>query len=99
MKYSFMTKTNVRHARIIITGRVQGVGYRFAARTMAQSLGLKGFVKNQTDGSVYVEAEGIEYRLDQFVQWCHKGPTYANVENVSVESGDVKGYRYFDIAS
>jgi acylphosphatase len=85
------------HKKITVTGRVQGVGFRFACRNMAHSLGISGFVKNQYDGSVYIEAEGTEVQLRHFLQWCHKGPSYADVTEVFVNSGEVKGFRFFDI--
>lgn len=85
------------HRNITVIGRVQGVGFRFSCRTMAQSLGIKGFVKNLYNGDVYIEAEGTEVQMQHFVQWCHTGPGYANVDHVLIESGEIKGFRFFDI--
>ena len=87
------------HMNITVTGKVQGVGFRFSARTIAQSLGLKGFVKNLYDGSVYLEAEGPDYKIEQLIHWCHQGPNYARVNNVRVEEGEVQGYSYFEITA
>ncbi|MBA7527168.1 Acylphosphatase [subsurface metagenome] len=85
------------HKNIIIKGRVQGVGFRFASRTMATSLGIKGFVKNMYNGDVYIEAEGTEIQIKHFIEWCHKGPGYANISDVIIEDSEVKGFQFFDI--
>jgi acylphosphatase len=85
------------HKNIRVLGRVQGVGFRFACRKMAISYGISGFVKNMYDGSVYIEAEGSEADLSRFIDWCHKGPPYASIDEVRISDGNVKGFRYFDI--
>ena len=83
--------------RIHISGRVQGVGYRYSARTMARYLGLKGFVKNLPDGRVYIEAEGDRASLHSFIEWCRKGTGHGFVENVEKEEDIPAGYEKFDI--
>ena len=90
---------NIRkiHKNITVIGRVQGVGFRFACRNMANSLGIKGFVKNLYDGNVYIEAEGTELQLRHFIDWCYKGPSYANVSDLIESEDTVKGFKYFDI--
>ena len=70
--------------RIHVMGYVQGVGFRFRTMREAVSRGLKGFVKNMADGSVYIEAEGSRKQLKDFVGWCKKGPGY--VESVTAET-------------
>jgi len=85
------------HSNITIKGHVHGVGFRFAARTMAISLGIKGFVKNIYNDSVYIEAEGTEVQLRHFIEWCYKGPNYAHVEDVIIENGELKRFESFDI--
>ena len=85
------------HKNITIKGRVQGVGFRFTARTMALSLGVKGFVKNLYNGDVYIEAEGTQIQLQHFIAWCYRGPNYANIEDVILEEGELKDFKYFDI--
>jgi len=71
-------------ARVIIEGRVQGVFFRHHTQEMASRLGVKGWVKNRRDGSVEAVFEGDRDRVDQIVQWCHRGPSEARVKNVSV---------------
>ena len=67
-----------------ITGRVQGVGFRYRAMSTAQELNLSGFVKNRYDGSVYSEVYGEDYAVDQFIEWCKQGPPLARVDQVKV---------------
>ena len=69
---------------MIIEGRVQGVFFRHHTQEMASRLGVKGWVKNRRDGSVEAVFEGDRDRVDQIVQWCHRGPSEARVKNVSV---------------
>lgn len=85
------------HKNINVFGRVQGVGFRYSARNMANAYGIKGFVKNMADGSVYIEAEGPEYNVNEYVKWCSKGPSHARVEDISIDDGDVQGYNFFDV--
>jgi acylphosphatase len=63
----------------------------------AYRFGVCGFVKNKSDGSVYVEAEGQEENLMRFIKWCHKGPMWARVSKVEEESGETKNYTSFEI--
>lgn len=72
----------IRYA-IQVTGKVQGVFYRQSAQEKAIDLGLKGFVQNQPDGSVYIEAQGNQAQLDELVAWCHQGSLLAKVAKVN----------------
>lgn len=85
------------HYNILVTGKVQGVFYRASAQQAAEQLGVTGFVRNQPDGSVYIEAEGDEDQLEQLVAWCRKGPPAAKVEKVVVSNADLVQFRSFDI--
>jgi acylphosphatase len=86
-----------RHLNIRISGKVQGVFFRASSKEIADSLGVFGFVQNEKNHSVYIEAEGAQEKLDQFVKWCHKGPPRAVVSNVNVADSTVVGFRSFDI--
>ncbi len=90
-------KSRTKHWNIKITGTVQGVGFRVNTRRRARGLGITGFVRNEPDGSVYIEAEGTEKQLDNFLDWCGKGPTFAQVDDVKVEKGEVRKYGKFRI--
>ncbi len=65
-----------------IRGRVQGVGYRAAARAEAVRLGLAGWVRNRADGSVEALAHGPATTIDRFAKWCRHGPPAARVSEV-----------------
>ena len=77
-----MTDENRVHLRI--SGRVQGVGYRYTAYDVARQLGLRGWVRNTYDGCVESEAEGPSRAVQKYVAWCHKGPRMAHVTKVEV---------------
>jgi acylphosphatase len=92
-----MPEINTIHKNIRVIGRVQGVGFRYSCKRMAISLGIKGFVKNLYDGSVYIEAEGSEVQLHHLIEWCNKGPLNAYIEEVLITEADLKGFAYFEI--
>ena len=85
------------HLNISIYGRVQGVFFRSNTQQEAEKLNIKGFVENQSDGSVYIEAEGEKENLDAFLKWCHQGPSFAQVEKVEVSQEPLKDYKGFEI--
>ena len=72
--------------RLTITGRVQGVGYRDWAMREARGLGLRGWVRNRRDGSVEALAVGPDEAVQLFVQSCHRGPSMASVDSVTVDA-------------
>ncbi len=76
----------MKQVRIIVSGRVQGVYFRASARDYARQLGLKGWVRNRSDGGVEALAEGQQTQLQQLITWCHSGPPGALVTHVAVES-------------
>ena len=82
---------------ITISGRVQGVGFRYATRIIAQQFSICGFVKNISYNKVYVEAEGKDTNLEQFVQWCHHGPDRAKIENISIMEGHYQQFQSFEV--
>ena len=87
-----------KQAKIKILGRVQRVSFRFFAQKKAEEFGLVGFVKNQEDGSVYIEAEGKEVELRKFIRWCRQGPESAKVEKIDlVISSPEKDFKRFEI--
>jgi acylphosphatase len=87
----------MKHLNIKIHGKVQGVFYRATAKAVADQLGVKGFVKNEKDGTVYVEAEGDAFSLGEFLEFCHKGPDKAVVEKIETTETGTKNYRNFEI--
>jgi acylphosphatase len=85
--------------KIYVNGHVQGVGFRWSAAREARSRGIKGFVKNLSDGSVYIEAEGSIKQLNTFVEWCKKGPGFGFVESVNIDTVPPVNYTDFRIES
>ncbi|MCB0572298.1 MAG: acylphosphatase [Phaeodactylibacter sp.] len=84
-----------KHYTFRIRGKVQGVWYRASAQRKAEELGLCGIVRNEADGSVYLEAEGDERQLQAMAEWCRRGPDLARVEEVAIEEGEIRGYTSF----
>ncbi|MGD9685122.1 MAG: acylphosphatase [Candidatus Obscuribacterales bacterium] len=73
------------YARLKISGRVQGVFYRVSTRDRARELGLSGFVRNVSDGSVEVLVTGDRGLVEELISWCHRGPSGSRVDTVVVE--------------
>jgi acylphosphatase len=84
--------------QILVTGGVQGVGYRAWCRRTALSLGARGFVRNLDDGRVEVHAEGDARLIDQLVAACRRGPTHATVDDVVTAAKPERGAVDFVIA-
>ena len=74
----------MERVHLIIHGMVQGVFFRAHTRAMGERLGLAGRAINRPDGTVEAVAEGPRDRLEEFVQWCHRGPEMARVDRVEV---------------
>ena len=83
--------------RFKISGKVQGVGFRYFVLEHAGKLGIKGTVRNLEDGAVLVEAEGNPEMMDEFFSYCSKGPYWSNVDKISNESIPFQGYSDFKI--
>ena len=89
----------MKHISIKIFGKVQGVFFRASTKDVADQMGITGFVRNEKDGSVYIEAEGEDETLTQFVAWCHRGPSRAVVEKVLVkEQAPLQQFNRFEIS-
>ena len=86
-----------KHFNIRVFGLVQGVWFRKNTKDQAVDFGLTGFVRNEKDGSVYIEADGNPAELLSFVEWCKVGPTRAAVEKVIVEEREPIGMQAFHI--
>ncbi|KRE97194.1 acylphosphatase [Nocardioides sp. Soil774] len=86
----------VRAIEARVTGRVQGVSFRWYAEEQARRLGVAGWVRNEPDGSVLLHAEGDDAALDALVAWCHDGPSLARVRDVAVREAAVTGATSFE---
>lgn len=87
----------MKHLDITITGKVQRVFFRATSKAVADQLGVKGTARNRTDGSVFIEAEGDDFSLELFLEFCRKGSDRSVVENVSVIEGELKNYTNFEV--
>jgi acylphosphatase len=81
---------------VLVTGRVQGVGFRWHARAKGEELGLAGWVRNLPDGRVEAWVEGEEARVAAMLAWLAKGPSAARVTNVEVVAREPEGQRGFE---
>ncbi|MBH0229496.1 acylphosphatase [Halobacillus yeomjeoni] len=84
---------------MIVHGRVQGVGFRATAKQIADQLNIQGWVKNKSDGTVEIDAEGESDHLSHFIDQLNQGPSpFAKVSAIDItESETEKGYKKFKI--
>ena len=87
----------LKHFKIIVSGKVQGVFYRACAKEKADEWDIKGFVRNEPNGDVYIEAEAEEDVLYKFIKWCNMGPARAKVDRIEAIPGELFGFTSFDI--
>ncbi len=87
------------HKNITVSGRVQGVNFRAYTKDRAEHRGIRGYVKNQRDGTVYIEAEGQEDSMEEFLADVRKGSPASQVTDVEVGDGEWKEFSTFAIRS
>ncbi|MBX0356297.1 acylphosphatase [Halobacillus sp. Nhm2S1] len=85
--------------QITVHGRVQGVGFRAATKQIAEQIGVTGWVKNQPDGTVLIEAEGEHGKLQKFIKKIDEGPTpFSKVEALDVKNkSEMNNYKKFKV--
>ncbi|MCU1569777.1 MAG: acylphosphatase [Naasia sp.] len=83
--------------RVLVSGRVQGVGFRYSCRAKAAALGVCGWVRNLEDGRVEAELEGDEAQVAALIQWLHRGPAFARVAAVEVSEIEPSGTGTFAV--
>jgi acylphosphatase len=88
---------NEERARVLVSGRVQGVSFRDATRSQAEQLGLSGWVRNTQDGQAEAVFEGVPETVQQMIEWCKSGPSSADVEDVSVENEQPENLSGFEV--
>jgi acylphosphatase len=81
----------MKRYHVTVSGRVQGVFFRGRTKSMADTLGLKGWVRNMADGTVEAVFEGEEGALKSMLEWCRKGPSLARVMAVDVQEESYEG--------
>ena len=86
-----------KQVQVTIKGHVQGVFFRGNTRDRANRMGIEGWVKNQANGDVKAVFEGDEELLEDMIDWCHKGPPMARVDEVKTTwkeaTGDFEEFR------
>jgi acylphosphatase len=86
------------HCKITVSGRVQGVGFRYFVSTIAKRLKLNGYARNLYTGEVEIEVEGAREAMDEFVSSIRIGPPPAHVSNTKIEWGTCEGkFKKFEI--
>ena len=80
-----MHRQPTRQVRIRVTGRVQGVGFRYSTRSVGESLGLDVSARNLDDGSVLIDAAGPADAVQQLIDWAREGPPAARVDTLNVQ--------------
>lgn len=75
-------------AHLLISGIVQGVGYRWSCRREGQRLGVAGWVRNLDDGRVEAVVQGTREQIEQLIKWCYRGPSEARVTDIAVTYED-----------
>jgi acylphosphatase len=85
--------------RLRITGRVQGVGYRYALRYEAEKRGVTGWVRNRLDGSVEAVIQGAPERVEELIAWARRGPPASRVADLSIDlpGEDERPYAGFEL--
>ena len=77
-----------RSVEIAVRGRVQGVGFRYSAVDEARAIGVRGWVRNEPDGSVRIAAAGTPEQIEALKRWCDHGPARARVDDLEVVPRD-----------
>lgn len=87
----------MKHLNVRVEGSVQGVGFRWWARSRAALLGVRGFVRNEDDGSVYLEIEGQDEAVDRYLELIRQGPASAVVRRVTAAEAGSRSFSAFEI--
>ena len=97
MEFVILLLYMIKSIKINIYGKVQGVGFRYCALQKANELEITGFVKNRSDGSVYIEADGETDILEKFILWCKQGPPRSRVDDIKVVDIPFNDYKSFGV--
>lgn len=87
----------MKTVHLLISGKVQGVFYRASAKDEAESLSIKGWIRNTENGAVEATVTGSEEAIERFINWCKQGPSQARVDEVAVTQKPDEGFREFKI--
>ncbi len=87
----------MKAVRVLLRGRVQGVGFRRSAADRAALLGVAGWVRNRGDGALELQVQGSPAAVDAMLAWLHDGPTFARVESLEVNSCEPDAHSGFRV--
>jgi acylphosphatase len=87
----------MKRVHVVVSGNVQGVGYRYTARMIATGAGVTGWVRNLRDGTVEAEVEGSDAAVDEMLAWMAEGPPGARVDGATVTDVAPTGDATFDV--
>lgn len=87
----------MKRVRVVVSGEVQGVGYRYTMRMIARDVGVTGWVRNRRDGSVEAEIEGSDAQVDEVLAWMAEGPPGSQVQSARVTDAEPQGDRRFEV--
>ena len=87
----------MRQVKLRVSGKVQGVFFRASTRDQAQQLGIKGWVRNEPDGTVSALGQGPDANLQKWIEWCREGPPQAFVEAIEIEEQPITELQQFEI--
>jgi len=92
-----MNERNMKRVRVIVGGRVQGVGFRYYVANGARTYNINGYVQNLSDGKVEIDAEGEQANMHHFLEDCKKGPQLSRVDIFWVSDIPFYGFKQFKI--
>lgn len=91
------TPSSLIRAHVFVSGKVQGVAYRYSTVHQATNLGVNGWVRNLADERVEAVFEGSKEAVEEMLKWCKKGPPAAIVKNVAVDFEEPQGLKGFEL--
>lgn len=90
--------SKMKRLEIEVFGDVQGVSFRYVAKSIAKKLGVFGWIRNETNSSIRIVIEGDSEKVQEFLDWCHHGSPMATVEKVESREGEYTGeYKDFEV--
>lgn len=87
----------MRRVHVVVSGDVQGVGYRYTMKIVAIDAGVAGWVRNRRDGTVEAEIEGTPGQVDEVLAWMAEGPPGSSVRSATVRDAEPLGERGFEV--
>ncbi|NQU88251.1 MAG: acylphosphatase [Mariniphaga sp.] len=88
----------MQQLEIKVTGKVQGVGFRYFVKNKANEFDIKGWVRNTNDGGVFIVAEGEESDINTFVDWVNQGPQLSRIDKLTINRFDkLSRFKVFEI--